>query len=104
MGRKKFGYYDADFKRNAVELYLSGEKSLKKLGKEIGVPPSTFSKWIKEYDPHGQQAFPGKGHLKPEDKLLKDLRKEVEQVTRERDILKKALAIFSSAERKNMSL
>ena len=47
MGRKKFGYYDADFKRNAVELYLSGEKYLKKLGKEIGVPPSTFSKWIK---------------------------------------------------------
>ena len=44
MGRKKFGYYDAEFKRNAVELYLSGEKSLKILGKELGVPPSTFSK------------------------------------------------------------
>jgi transposase len=38
---------------------------------------------------HGQQAFPGKGNLKPEDKILKDLRKEVEQVTRERNILKK---------------
>ena len=37
-------------------------------------------------------------------KHAKDLKKEVEQVTRERDILKKALAIFSSAERKNMSL
>src|SRR5262245_29652605 len=104
MGRKRLGYYDAEFKCNAVELYLSGEKPLRLLGKELGVATSTFAKWVKEYEAHGQGAFPGKGHLKPEDAALKNLQKEIEQVKRERDILKKALAIFSSPERRDMSL
>ena len=42
-----------------------------------------------------ESAFPGKGYLKPADAELKNLRKELEKVKRERDILKKAVAYFA---------
>ena len=44
---------------------------------------------------HGVSAFPGKGHLHAEDERVKKLERENEVLRRERDILKKALAIFS---------
>lgn len=48
----------------------------------------------------GAQAFPGKGRLKEDEALIRRLKREVELRRQERDILKKALAIFSvSAER-----
>ena len=40
--------------------------------------------------------FPGKGHLKPEDEEMRRLKRECERLRRERDILKKAVAIFST--------
>ena len=43
----------------------------------------------------GYVAFVGKGNLKPEDAELKRLQKELEEVKEERDILKKALGVFS---------
>ena len=42
-----------------------------------------------------RQAFPGQGHLKPDEEEMRRLRRELERVREERDILKKALAIFS---------
>jgi transposase len=44
-------------------------------------------------------AFPGTGHLKPADEELRRLKRQLEDVTEERDILKKALAIFSKRPR-----
>jgi transposase len=40
-------------------------------------------------------AFPGKGRLKPAEEELRRMKRELADVTQERDILKKALAIFS---------
>ena len=47
----------------------------------------------------GQQAFPGKGHLKEDEELIRQLRRAIEVLRQERDILKKALAIFSNTEK-----
>jgi transposase len=44
----------------------------------------------------GAEAFPGQGHLKPSDAKVMQLRKELAIAREERDILKKALSIFSS--------
>ena len=43
----------------------------------------------------GSEAFPGNGNLKQSDKEMSELRKELEITRQERDILKKALGIFS---------
>ena len=43
----------------------------------------------------GDKAFTGKGCVKPENMEIRRLRKELEKVREQRDILKKALAVFS---------
>ena len=58
--------------------------------------PSTLASGIDAYQKDGAEAFPGKGHLKPSDAEVAQLRKELAIVREERDILKKALGIFSS--------
>lgn len=56
---------------------------------------STLSRWCSEMEEHGEQAFVGSGNLQPEAEELKRLRRENDILRQERDILKKALAIFS---------
>jgi transposase len=87
--------FDKDFKRNAVDLVLEKKISLNRASKDLGVGLSTLQRWVREIKTDGESAFPGKGHLKPEDERLRKLERENEVLRRERDILKKALAIFS---------
>lgn len=87
--------YDKEFKKNAVNLFLSKGLSYKQVSEELGIPESTLSGWVDKYKEDGDEAFPGKGHLKPADKELAQLRKELAIAKEERDILKKALGIFS---------
>ena len=47
----------------------------------------------------GSQAFPGKGHVKPADEYVRGLERELAIVQQEREILKKALAIFTRNQR-----
>ncbi len=86
--------YDKEFKLNALSLYKSG-KSAGQVCRDLGIPGSTFSGWIKEYEGDGKSAFLGSGNVKASNKSEHDLKKELEDVKLERDILKKALAIFS---------
>lgn len=51
--------------------------------------------WKKRYESGKLEAFPGKGRLSPEDKEILRLKRENERLRMERDILKKAVAIFS---------
>ena len=95
--------YDLEFKINAVRLVIDEGISVSKACADLGVGLSTLERWISEHKQHGQAAFPGKGHLRPDDAKLKKLERENEILRRERDILKKALAIFSSPDSKNSS-
>jgi transposase len=52
-------------------------------------------RWKREYLEDIEEAFPGKGRMKPEEEEMRKLKKTLADVTEERDILKKALAIFS---------
>jgi transposase len=87
--------YDREFKLNAVKLYREGGKSLEKLGVDLGIPMTTLAAWVKEFKEQGEKSFPGSGSLKPCNEELYRLRKELADVKQERDILKKAVAIFS---------
>ncbi len=55
------------------------------------------SRWKKEAESNGQRAFPGQGH--PQDEELSRLRRENEVLRQEREILKKAISIFSQVGR-----
>lgn len=88
--------FDKEFKINAVRLVLKENLPVCKVAKDLGVGLSTLERWVCEFKESGVQAFPGKGYLKPEDERMRKLERENEILRRERDILKKALAIFSS--------
>ena len=89
--------YDREFKLNTVKLYQEGIKSLAKISADLGVPIATLAGWVKEFKENGEESFPGTGTLKPCNEELFRLRRELADVKQERDILKKAVAIFSKA-------
>jgi transposase len=87
--------YDKEFKMEAVRLALRGDRSKQSIAESLGICTSNLQRWIREYKASGKGAFPGKGNLKPEDEELHRLKREMAIIKEERDILKKALAVFS---------
>ena len=87
--------YDPEFKREAVRLSLEKGKTARSVERDLGLWQGAVAYWRRELAKDPEQAFPGKGNLKARDAEVSDLQKELERVTRERDILKKAVAIFS---------
>ncbi len=87
--------YDREFKLNAVKLYRESQKPMRQISKDLHIPISTLSGWVKELESHGEESFPGSGKLKPCNEEVYLLKKQLADVTMERDILKKAIAIFS---------
>ena len=92
--RRKF---DSDFKRNAVLLSLDPERSASQVAENLGISKELLYRWRKEYRQREELAFPGHGReaLTPQEQKIRDLEKELKDVAMERDILKKAMAIFS---------
>ena len=61
----------------------------------MGISDSAIHGWRKELAEYGSQAFPGSGHQTAQEEELRRLKRELEIVKQERDILKKAVGIFS---------
>jgi transposase len=91
MGKR----YDKEFKIEAVRLASEPGNTQAGIEKDLGIGQGVISRWKRELQRDGEQAFPGKGHLKPQDQELRRLKRENERLRQERDILKKAVAIFS---------
>jgi len=91
MGKR----YDKEFKIEAVRLASEPGNTQSQIQRDLGIGQGMISRWKRELKLDGEHAFPGKGNLKPQDEELRDLRREIEKLRRERDILKKAVAIFS---------
>jgi transposase len=95
MGERKRRVYDQEFKKEAVRLFLKKERPASEIAKDLGISQWALYQWNQQYQQDPEHAFPGKGHLKPEDEAMKRLQRENTILKEERDILKKALAIFS---------
>ena len=87
--------YTKEFKVEAVRLLESNQKSQAQIARELGVADSTLSQWRKDLLDHGHDAFPGSGHQTPLEEENRHLKREVEILRQEREILKKAISIFS---------
>lgn len=88
--------YDNELKVTIVELLQSGMKA-KQISEDYGVAPSLISRWKKDYEAKSGD-FSKKRELTKEEQELKALRKELRDVKMERDILKKAVSIFSKSD------
>lgn len=87
--------FDKSFKQEAVRLVQTSGKSQRQIADDLGVGMSTLSRWCSELAKNGEHAFVGSGHVPPEAEELRRLRRETDSLRQERDILKKALTIFS---------
>jgi transposase len=87
--------YTPEFKMEAVRLITEQGYKTTEAARNLGIHPSVLNRWKSQLATDGKNAFPGKGHLAPEKEELKELRKEVQRLRMERDILKKAAAFFA---------
>jgi len=92
---RKYRKYDKAFRLEAVKLVTEGSRGVREVAGNLGIHENLLHKWKREYLSDPLNAFPGKGHMKPDDAELYNLRKELANVTMERDILKKAMAVMS---------
>jgi transposase len=92
--------YSKEFKQDAVRLLERGTKTGREISEDLGIGQGAIYRWRRQMEEEheaGIRAFPGKGN--PRDEELARLRKELAEVREERDILRKAVAIFSKTKR-----
>ena len=92
MQRRKF---TREFKLEAVRLIRERGVSFGQASQDLGVHESQLREWVKKFAEDPQHAFPGNGQMKPEQLEIVRLRREVQKLKAERDILKKAAAYFA---------
>jgi transposase len=104
MSKSKRKNYDDEFKRQTVEFANNSERADSVIEKDMGLYQGAIRHWRADLEEHKTDAFPGTGHLRPVDQELRELRHELEITRQERDILKKAVAIFSHPPRTGTNL
>src|SRR4051794_5759927 len=90
-----------EFKLETLRLLKSSGKTKADLERELGLYPGQIYLWEKAFNKEEgkvEQAFPGTGHQSEAEAEVHRLKRELEIVRQERDILKKAIAIFSKTQ------
>jgi transposase len=91
MGKR----YDKEYKIEALRLASEPGNTQARIERDLGISQGVISRWKRELQQDKEQAFPGKGNLKAQDEKLRCLERDNDRLRREREILKKAVAIFS---------
>ena len=100
--KKSRKIYSKEFKQKAVELsHVRG--NAQEIARVLGIDATLIYRWRKELSNNPDLAFSGNGkaQLTEEQKELRRLSRELADVKMERDILKKAVSIFSVSDRKS---
>jgi len=87
--------YTREFKQEAVQLALNNDRSVPQIAAELGIPVSNLRPWKRAYQENTQEAFPGSGRRSPSEEEVRQLRRELERVKQEREVLQKVVGIFS---------
>jgi transposase len=96
MGRRSF---TPEFKLEAVNLVKERGVAVRQAATDLGLHENVLRKWVRNVEAHREQAYPGRGRLRPDDAEVARLRRELAKTKAERDILKKAIAYFAKEPR-----
>ena len=91
VGKRK--RYSPEYKYEAVRLITDEGRSIAEVARNLGIGAKMLSRWKGEAQE--EDAFPGKGRMKPGEEELRRLQKENRQLKMDLEILKKAAAFFA---------
>ncbi|MGB5813751.1 MAG: transposase [Thermoanaerobaculia bacterium] len=94
MGARRRSF-SREFRLEAVRMVTNGGHSLAQVARDLDIRPDMLRRWRQKQEQDPEQAFPGVGQRKMRDEEMWQLRRTLERVIAERDILKKALGIVS---------
>jgi transposase len=94
MARKR-RVYTPEFKAEAVKLVTEKGYSIAEAARSLGIHQTLLRSWKLTVDKQGEPAFPGHGKLPPFEEEMRRLRAENQRLRAQRDILKKATALFA---------
>jgi transposase len=94
MARKR-RIYTPEFKAEAVKLVTEKGYSVAEAARSLGIHETLLRAWKQAVDKQGEQALPGPGKLPPFEEESRRPRAENQRLRAERDILKKATALFA---------
>ena len=92
MERRQF---TAEFKREAVRVAAQAGVSRAKVAQELGLNAAMLGRWVREAKVGKWELTPGKQLKTEQQSEIERLRRELQRVKTERDILKKAVAYFA---------
>jgi len=85
--------YDEEFKKEAVRLVVEEGQRIRVVERSLGITFGVLKGWVAKY--HNQQKSGPTDISGSAEQRIRQLEKQVMRLTREREILKKAVAIFS---------
>jgi transposase len=68
--------YTPEFKREALGLLDTSDKSAVQIERDLGISAGCLSRWKRELAQDGAEAFPGQGRLTPEQERIRQLERE----------------------------
>jgi transposase len=87
--------HSEDFKKESVRLVILNKRKIKQVAEELGVNHWTLKDWVERYGKEIHSELVAGGlRISPEEEV-RMLKKELADVMEERDIFKKAIAVFS---------
>ena len=95
MGRNR-RKFTPEFKAEAVALVEASGGNIAAVAKELGIYDSSLGNWVRQ----AREQAEG-GPSVEERAEIRDLKRELDRIKRERDILAKAVAFFSASTREN---
>jgi transposase len=99
MMTEKRKNYTVEFKHEAVRLVTEQGYSISQAARNLDINMNMLRRWKRQIEEQGQNVFPGKGHLLPDQEELHRLREENKRLRMERDILKKTVTFFANESR-----
>ena len=97
--KSKNNRYDAAFKKDIAKLYIEGQRTAPSLAADLGLHVNSIYRWAEQYREDPENAFPGSGHMKPDEEELVKAKRRVHELEEEVEILKKAAAYFAKNSR-----
>lgn len=91
--------YPREFKIEAVRRVVEGRETAAEIARALGIEANMLYGWVRQFKAEAHEAFRGNGNVTAQDEEIRRLRRQLSEVTEERDILKKATAFFAKESR-----